>query len=52
MSPIRAAPRPLITTSVLAVAITYGPQCGIPGSPNLAAAGIKTPKKSWAVIQL
>jgi len=39
MSPTLAAPRPLIVTSVLAVAMTYGPQCGTPASPFLAAAG-------------
>jgi hypothetical protein len=40
VSPTLAAPRPLITTSADADAITYGLQCGIPASPRLAAAGM------------
>ena len=39
-SPTRAAPRPLITTSEDAEAMTYALQCGIPASPLLAAAGM------------
>ena len=38
-SATRAAPRPLIFTSVLAVAMTYALQWGTPASPCLAAAG-------------
>lgn len=43
-SPTLAAPRPLISTSELPLAITYELQCLVPGSPRRAAAGMISPQ--------